>query len=417
MGFRSMSIGPFRVLKWPEVPGELGRAQHQVTLEEAFLKTEWLFPLAREAHTLQAAAGGIGVPLLHWFETIDGKDVMVTDTYGPTLDEVFCRSGRYFSLQSLLILADQLLSRVEFIHSRNIIHGNLSPLSFAFGRAEWQKQQVILVDLGTEVVPAPTVRNDLQAISRILSYFYSGAESWEQYQQRQGLETTAPVLTRFSAAVASRETIDYGMLRDIFYDAYHDIVLHLEIVMNLRGPRFMGDSKVPRMGALAGKETTDLFESLDSALSHIGQLSGNFTLALPFRAWSELLDVLEEVLQIYMTLIARDRPSAEKRMHAMGAYHLPNRLWRDLRWFLKVTANLPRSFQLSVTAKLYHYLAVLYEVVPSYRLYWAEYLLFLARARKDLEPACGRPAWTQTVFFWQEACNMLKAESNVPNLR
>jgi hypothetical protein len=27
MGFRSMSIGPFRVLKWPEVPGELGRGK------------------------------------------------------------------------------------------------------------------------------------------------------------------------------------------------------------------------------------------------------------------------------------------------------------------------------------------------------------------------------------------------------
>jgi serine/threonine protein kinase len=354
------------------------------------------------------------VPLLHWFETIDGKDVMVTDTYGPTLDEVFRQSGRYFSLQSLLILADQLMSRVEFIHSRNIIHGNLSPLSFAFGRPEWQKQQVILVDFGTEIVPAPTIRDDLQAISRILSYFYSGADSWEKYQQQQDQETTAPVLTRFSAAVASRETIDYGMLRDIFYDAYHDIVLHLEITMNLIGPRAMRYSKLPKIGSLAGTTTGDLFESLSSALSRIGQLSGNFTLALPFRACPVLLDILEEALQIYMTLIARDRPSAEKKMHAMSAYHLPNRLWRDLHWFLKVTANLPRSFQLSVVATLYYYLAVLYEAVPSYRLYWAEYLLFLARARKDLEPACGKSAWTQTVFFWHGIRNRLKAQSSAP---
>ncbi|PKX90481.1 casein kinase family protein [Aspergillus novofumigatus IBT 16806] len=251
------------------------------------------------------------------FEIIDGKDIMVTDMYGPTLD--------------------------EFIYSRNIIHGNLNPLLFVFGCAEWQKQQVILVDLGTEVVPAPMVCNDLQAISCLLLYFYS-------------LETTVPVLMRFSAVVASH----------IFYDAYHGIVLYLEIAMNLRGPQAMGDSKVLRMGALAGKKTIDLFKSLGSALSHIGQLM-----------WLELLDVLEE-----------------KRMHAMGVYYLPNRLWRDLCWFLKVTANLPRSLQLSVTAKLYHYLVVLYEVIPLYRLYWVKYLLFLAHIRKDLEPACGKPAWT-----------------------
>jgi hypothetical protein len=157
--------------------------------------------------------------------------------------------------------------------------------------------------------------------------------------------------------------------------------------MNLTGSRAMRDSKLPRKGALAGWTTGDLFESLSSALSRIGHLNGHFTLALPFQACPELLTILEEALQIYMTLITRDRPSAEKKMHAMSAYHLPNRLWRYLHQFLKVTSNLPRSFQLSVAAKFYYYLAVLYEAVTSYRLYWAGYL---ARARKDLEPACGK---------------------------
>jgi hypothetical protein len=67
--------------------------------------------------------------------------------------------------------------------------------SYAFSRPEWQKQQVILVDHGTEIVPAPTIRNNLQAIGRILTYFYRGAGSWEHYQQQQGQETTAPVPT------------------------------------------------------------------------------------------------------------------------------------------------------------------------------------------------------------------------------
>jgi hypothetical protein len=35
MGFRSMSIGPFRVLQWPDGPGELGRGKvNAVTLRK-----------------------------------------------------------------------------------------------------------------------------------------------------------------------------------------------------------------------------------------------------------------------------------------------------------------------------------------------------------------------------------------------
>ncbi|EAW21805.1 uncharacterized protein NFIA_069760 [Aspergillus fischeri NRRL 181] len=228
-------------------PEDLARRLHQTAFKHAFPSAYTVFPAVahildlrqplsstRDAHTLQAAAGGVGVPLLHWFETIDGKDVMTIDTYGPTLEKVFCQSGRYFSMQSLLLLADQLLARVEFIHSRNIIHGNLNPQSFAFGVPEWQTQQVLLVDFGTEIAPHSTVRDDLQAVGLILSYFYSGAESWEQYQQQRDQETTAPVLTSFLTAVASHKPVDYGILREIFHDAYHDLVLHLEIALDIK---------------------------------------------------------------------------------------------------------------------------------------------------------------------------------------
>ncbi|KAH3208672.1 hypothetical protein KXV77_009184, partial [Aspergillus fumigatus] len=156
-------------------------------------------------------------------------------------------------------------------------------------------------------------RDDLQAVGLILSYFYSGAESWEQYQQQRDQETTAPVLTSFLTAVASHKPVDYGILREIFYDAYHDLVLHLEIALDIKGPRAMRDSKLPKMDALAGMKTADLFENLSSTLSHIGRLSGTPMSALPSLTWSELLNTVEEMLRIYMVLVARDRPSSEKK--------------------------------------------------------------------------------------------------------
>ncbi|KAA8642581.1 casein kinase family protein [Aspergillus tanneri] len=291
-------------------------------------------------------------------------------------------------MQNLLLLADQLVSRLEFIHSRNIIHGNLNPLSFAFGGSVWQKQQVLLVDFNTDSGPDSTARNDLLAVGQILSYFYSSADSWDQYQQQQNQEATAP----------------------IFHDAHYDLVLHLEIALDLKGPRVMRDNILPKIGALSAMKNADLFGRLDTTLSHIGQLCGDPTSPLPSKAWPELLDTLDDLLFVYTILISRDRRSSEKKLQVMEAYHLPNRLWRDLQWLLKRTDNVSGALQFAVIGKTYHFIATLYEAYPSSRAFWVRYLLVLARARKDIEPICGKSAWTQAISFWQDVSNKLKSE-------
>ncbi|EAW21806.1 uncharacterized protein NFIA_069770 [Aspergillus fischeri NRRL 181] len=77
------------------------------------------------------------------------------------------------------------------------------------------------------------------------------------------------------------------------------------------------------MDALAGMKTADLFENLSSTLSHIGRLSGTPMSALPSLTWSELLNTVEEMLRIYMVLVARDRPSSEKKTQVMDPSATP----------------------------------------------------------------------------------------------
>jgi tRNA A-37 threonylcarbamoyl transferase component Bud32 len=102
------------------------------------------------------------------------------------------------SMHVLLGLADQLLSRVEFIHNRKVIHGNLTPWSFVLG-VGWQSQQLLLTDFNIEEQPK-TISDDLRAIHKILAYLHSSAQDWESFNPDL---VSVPVLDLFCRAIAS----------------------------------------------------------------------------------------------------------------------------------------------------------------------------------------------------------------------
>ncbi|AQK53700.1 Putative casein kinase family protein [Zea mays] len=91
--------------------------------------------------------GGTGIPHLKWFG-VDGEyNVMVIDLLGPSLEDVFNQCNRKFSLKTVLMLADQMITRVEYMHTRGFLHRDIKPDNFLVGLGR-KANQVYIIDYG-----------------------------------------------------------------------------------------------------------------------------------------------------------------------------------------------------------------------------------------------------------------------------
>ncbi|GKA73556.1 casein kinase 1-like protein 1 isoform X2 [Tanacetum coccineum] len=57
-----------------------------------------------------------GIPNMRWFGVEGDYNVLVLDLLGQSLEDLFNLCSRKLSLKTVLMLADQMINRVEFIH-------------------------------------------------------------------------------------------------------------------------------------------------------------------------------------------------------------------------------------------------------------------------------------------------------------
>ena len=152
-----------------------------------------------------------GFAKVHYFGTQDSYNLMVMDLLGPSLEDQFNKCGRRFSLKTVLMVADQMLERVELMHSRHLIHRDIKPANFVTDGGRGNGNFIYCIDFGLskryrhprtlQHIPQregrsltgtpryasinnhlgveQSRRDDLESIGYVLVYFLKGGLPWQ----------------------------------------------------------------------------------------------------------------------------------------------------------------------------------------------------------------------------------------------
>ncbi|KAF8593994.1 casein kinase I isoform delta [Ceratobasidium sp. AG-I] len=201
--------------------------------------------LEYESKVYKTLAGGVGVPFVRWFGTECDYNAMVLDLLGPSLEDLFNFCNHKFSLKTVLLLADQLISRVEYMHSRNFIHRDIKSDNFLMGIGKpvnaidpgpAKKENKILTgtarytSINTHLGVEQARRNDLESLA------YQGlkaATKKQKYDRIMEKKMTTPtdllccgfpnefgIFLNYYCALRFDDKPDYSYLRKLFCDLF-----------------------------------------------------------------------------------------------------------------------------------------------------------------------------------------------------
>jgi casein kinase 1, epsilon len=199
---------------------------------------------------------------------------MVMELLGPSLEDLFNFCSRRFSLKTVLLLADQMISRIDYIHSRSFIHRDIKPDNFLMGLGK-KGNLVYIIDFGlakkykcpktmvhipyredknltgtaryasinTHLGIEQSRRDDLESLGYVLMYFNLGTLPWQGlkadnkrqkyerisekkmsthiYELCKGFPQEFPRYLTYCRQLAFAQRPDYCFLRRLFRSLFH----------------------------------------------------------------------------------------------------------------------------------------------------------------------------------------------------
>ncbi|KAM2639278.1 hypothetical protein TB1_025830 [Malus domestica] len=89
--------------------------------------------LIHESEVYNRLKGGAGISKVRWIGVEGDHNALVMDVMGLSLDDFFTCCSKKFSLKTVLMLAEKMINRVEFVHSKSFLHRDIKPENFLFG--------------------------------------------------------------------------------------------------------------------------------------------------------------------------------------------------------------------------------------------------------------------------------------------
>ena len=111
-------------------------------------KTTSKYPqLEHEAKILKILSGGEGIPKIMTYFQTGIFNCLMMELLGPTLEDIFSFFHRKLSIKTTIQISLQMLSRIEFMHSRHFIHRDIKPTNFLLGTHD-NANKIYLIDFG-----------------------------------------------------------------------------------------------------------------------------------------------------------------------------------------------------------------------------------------------------------------------------
>ena len=96
---------------------------------------------------------------MYWYGRHDDYKILVFQLLGPSLEDVFAYCGYQFSLKTVLMILDQLLIRLEAVHSCKLLHRDIKPQNCLLGTGN-DGNTIYITDFGLAQEYADSAEQD-----------------------------------------------------------------------------------------------------------------------------------------------------------------------------------------------------------------------------------------------------------------
>ena len=229
--------------------------------------------LKTEAKILKHLQGGIGIPLLFSFIEEKNSKLILMELLGQNLSSLFKICNKKFSLKTILTLSYQMISRIEYIHSKYIIHRDIKPENFLIGKGEKKDKILFLIDYGcskiymnpkthvhnsfkegkstligterycsiyTHLGKEQSRRDDLESVLYVIIYFLKGELPWQGIRAKTKKERMDKIRDKKLSVTYEELCMDYPETRelvmysrDLDYDEKPDYKMIKNVILEL----------------------------------------------------------------------------------------------------------------------------------------------------------------------------------------